>query len=140
MTVAGRVAVWAAAGLFLGSTAMSSIPLALEHRHDLAELKLMVPVFAVLATILGLGTHWGARWASRRKRIECLIPSLGAGYAIIGVAMALPIQTHAVLLDMSVTSSITGNFSAIATTSDLLIATILLSPLLTAVAAVKCRR
>ena len=50
--------------------------------------------------LIWVGTYIGARWAPPQQRTIRLAQVLGALYLIIGVAMTLPIKTHAVLVDM----------------------------------------
>jgi len=59
--------------------------------------------------LIWVGTYRAARWAAPRQRTARLAQVLGVSYLIIGVAMTLPIKTHAVaLLDMSPPSGSAG--------------------------------
>jgi hypothetical protein len=60
------------------------------------------------AVLVWAGTYIGARWAAPHQRTTRLVLVLGILYLLIGVAISLPIKTHAVRLDMSIASRDTG--------------------------------
>jgi hypothetical protein len=60
------------------------------------------------AVLVWVGTYSGARWAAPQQRTARLAQVLGILYFLIGVAISLPIKTHAVLLGMPTASRSTG--------------------------------
>jgi hypothetical protein len=87
-----------------------------SHIASLAAIAFAVPILlsqvqtlGVLTALLGgigagvlvwAGTYVGARWAAPHQRTVRLAWVLGILFFIIGVALTIPIKTHAVLLDM----------------------------------------
>ncbi|HTC16349.1 MAG TPA: hypothetical protein VK695_11160 [Steroidobacteraceae bacterium] len=55
--------------------------------------------------LIWVGTYIGARWAAPHQRTVRLAQVLGVSYFIIGLALNVPIKTHAVLLDMPAVSA-----------------------------------
>ncbi len=54
-----------------------------------------------LGALVGCGTYLGARLALPEERTDRLVACLGAIYLPVGIVLALPIPTHAVLIDLS---------------------------------------
>ena len=52
-----------------------------------------------------VGTCLGARMAGPRQRTTRLAKALTTAYVVVGVVITVPITTHAVKLDMSLTSA-----------------------------------
>jgi hypothetical protein len=81
--------------------------------HGFTE-TLIEPV--VLGGFVWVGTYFGARWAPPLQRTGRLARVLGVLYLVAGVALTMPIKTHAVLLNMSRGEGDTGVLAGVTPT------------------------
>ena len=93
-----RIALFAASALFLMGFA-GSILFAGGH-FDATSIALRGAEFIFMAALVWVGTYVGARIFAPRKRTARLAQVLALLYGITGVALAIPIKTHAGVIDM----------------------------------------
>jgi hypothetical protein len=88
----------------------------------------------MLGALVFVGTYVGVRWAPPHQRTGRLAWSLGLLYLVVGVALSMPIQTHALMQRPNHGGSVAGMLAsmppavtAIALPLALLLASILLT-------------
>jgi hypothetical protein len=76
----------------------------LKQQHSaevfLANLQITAAAAVVAGAFVWLGTFVGVRWSPMRQRTNRLARLLALMYLVCGIALGLPIKTHAVKVDM----------------------------------------
>lgn len=100
MNASSRVALCAGSAILLGGLVASA-----ATSFNLTSILIGAAKFTYAGALVLLGTYVGARLAPPQQRSAGLIRVLVLLYAMIGVALAVPIKTHAVMVDVRASTS-----------------------------------
>jgi hypothetical protein len=110
MKTANRIALFAASALLVAGISVSTVTSLRGPSFEVGPAALGAVEFIAVAALVWVGTYVGARMAAAQERTARLARVLASLYAVIGVALAISIKTHAVLVEMNTASSESNNY------------------------------
>jgi len=109
MRAPSRIALFGASALSLASFVTSVLGQLIRLPHRRYEIANVVGFAGIEAILFGVlvwvGTYIGARLAPAHQRTDRLVRVVVLTYVVVAVLLSLPIETHAVMLDVPKASS-----------------------------------